>query len=158
MTRTYIKDTVDKVGETVMLKGWVNIRRDHGKLIFLDFRDKTGLIQIVINPKVAPEAHTLAQEIRNEFVLEVEGKINPRGEKQINPDLATGKVELELTKLTILSKAKALPFEVNEDTKKVNEEARMKYRYLDLRSERMAKNLRLRAKVAGMVRQYLDNH
>ncbi len=155
--RTYILDTVDKVGETVLLKGWVNIRRDHGKLIFLDLRDKTGLIQVIINPKVSAEAHALAQEIRNEFVLEVEGKINPRGEKQINPDLATGKIELELTSLKILSRAKALPFEVNEDTKKVNEEARMKYRYLDLKSERMAKNLRLRHKAATLIRQYLGD-
>src|SRR6185503_19000718 len=101
--------------------------------------------------------HKSASELRNEFVVELEGKVNERPAKLINPNLLTGKVELEVTKLTITSRAKALPFEVNEDTKKVNEEARMKYRYLDLRSERMAKNLRLRAKVAGMVRQYLDN-
>ncbi len=158
MTRTYIKDTVDKVGETVLIKGWVNIRRDHGKLIFFDLRDMTGLLQLVINPKVSAEAHANAQEVRNEYVLEVEGKINPRGEKQINPELPTGKIELEVTKLTILSRAKALPFELNDDTRKVNEEARMKYRYLDLRSERMAKNLRLRDKVTTLVREYMHKN
>ena len=156
MLRTYIKDTVDKVGEPVLVKGWVNIRRDHGKLIFLDIRDKTGVMQVVVNPKISAEAHAAASEVRNEFVVELEGKINPRGEKQTNPEMITGKVELEVTKLTILSRSIALPFEVNEDTKKVNEEARMKYRYLDLRSERMAKNLRLRYKAASLVREYLN--
>jgi aspartyl-tRNA synthetase len=156
MQRTLIKDTINQVGKKVMLSGWVNIRRDHGKLIFLDLRDRTGLIQAVINPKVSADAHKTAEEIRNEFVVEVEGLVKSRDEKQINPDLETGKIELEVTKLNILSKAKALPFEVNEDTKKVNEETRLKYRYLDLRSERMAGNLRLRHKVTAMARKYLD--
>src|SRR3989344_2129783 len=156
MQRTLIKDTVDQVGQTVLLKGWVSVRRDHGKLIFLDLRDRTGLIQLVINPKVSEDAHKNATELRNEFVIEVEGKINPRSEKQINENLITGKIELEVTALTILSRAKSLPFEVNDDTKKVNEEARMKYRYLDLRSERMAKNMRLRHKAATLVREYMN--
>jgi len=156
MLRTYIKDTADQAGETVLIKGWVNIRRDHGKLIFLDIRDKTGIIQAVVNPKVSAEAHAAASEVRNEFVVELEGKVNARGEKQVNPEMVTGKVELEVTKMTIVSRSIALPFEVNEDTKKVNEEARMKYRYLDLRSERMAKNLRLRYKAAMLVREYLS--
>jgi aspartyl-tRNA synthetase len=158
MNRTLIKDTKDKVGETVKISGWVNIRRDHGKLIFLDVRDRTGLIQVVVNPKVSEEAHRAASEIRNEFVVELEGKINPRGEKQINPNLETGKIELEVTNLKILSKSKALPFELNEDTRKINEEARMKYRYLDLRSERMAKNVRLRDKVTTLVREYMHKN
>ncbi|MEJ0020954.1 MAG: aspartate--tRNA ligase [Candidatus Doudnabacteria bacterium] len=156
MERTYIKDTIKKIGETVLLKGWVAVRRDHGKLIFLDLRDMTGLIQLVVNPKVSAEAHTAASEIRNEFVIEVEGLVKARDEKLINPNLETGKVEVEVTKLNILSRAKALPFEVNEDTKKINEEARMKYRYLDLRSDRMAKNMRLRHKAATLVREYLN--
>ncbi|HEX9503555.1 MAG TPA: aspartate--tRNA ligase [Patescibacteria group bacterium] len=158
MNRTLIKDTINKAGETVLIKGWVNIRRDHGKLIFLDIRDRSGLIQVVVNPKISEEAHRTANELRNEFVVELEGKINPRQEKQINPNIETGKVELEVTKLTILSKAKALPFEVNEDTLKVNEEARMKYRYLDLRSERMQRNLRLRDKVTTLVREYMHKN
>ncbi|OGE80085.1 MAG: hypothetical protein A2660_00345 [Candidatus Doudnabacteria bacterium RIFCSPHIGHO2_01_FULL_45_18] len=156
MQRTLIKDTINQVGKTVKLAGWVHIRRDHGKLIFLDLRDKSGLMQLVVNPKVSAEAHTAANEIRNEFVIEVEGTVKERDAKQINPDLETGKVEVEMTKLNILSRAKALPFELNEDTRKVNEEARMKYRYLDLRSERMAKNLKLRHKAATLVREYLN--
>jgi len=156
MQRTLIKDTINQVGEEVLIKGWVNIRRDHGKLIFLDIRDRSGLLQVVVNPKVSEEAHKIASDVRNEFVVEIQGTVKERDQKQINPDLATGKVELEVTKLAILNKAKTLPFEVNEDTKKVNEDARMKYRYLDLRSERMTKNLRLRHKVTAMVREYLD--
>ncbi len=155
MTRTLIKDTAGKVGELVLIKGWVNIRRDHGKLIFLDIRDRSGLIQVVVNPKVSAEAHAAASELRNEYVVELEGKINPRSEKQINANIETGKIEMEVTRLEILSRAKNLPFEINEDTRKVNEEMRMKFRYLDLKSERMAKNLRLRFKAAGLVREYL---
>ena len=157
MERTYIKDTAEKTGETLSIKGWVSVRRDHGKLVFFDLRDRTGIIQLVINPKVAEDAHKTAQEVRSEYVLEVEGKINPRMEKQINPHLPTGKIEMEVTKLTILSRAKPLPFEL-DDTKTVNEEVRMKYRYLDLRSQRMTKNMRLRHKAATLVREYLNNN
>src|SRR4051812_48619422 len=99
MTRTYIKDTVGKTGEEAKLNGWVQVRRDHGKLIFLDLRDKTGLIQLVVNPKVSDEAHKVASDIRSEYVVEVEGRINPRMENQINTELLTGKIELEVTKL-----------------------------------------------------------
>lgn len=155
MQRTLIKDTASKVGETVLIKGWVNIRRDHGKLIFLDIRDRSGLIQVVINPKVSAEAHAAAAELRNEYVVELEGKINPRSEKQINANIETGRIEMEVTRLEVLSRAKNLPFEINDDTRKVNEEIRMKFRYLDLKSERMAKNMRLRFKAAGLVREYL---
>lgn len=156
MKRTLISETANKLNETVKLNGWVSVRRDMGKLIFLDMRDRTGMIQLVVNPKVSDQAHQNASDIRNEFVIEVEGKINSRSEKQINPNLVTGKIELEVISLKVLNKAKALPFEVNDDTRKVNEELRMKYRYLDIRSERMAKNLRLRHKVTSMTRDYLN--
>jgi aspartyl-tRNA synthetase len=156
MERTYIKDTIDKVGETVMIKGWVSVRRDHGKLVFFDLRDMTGILQLVVNPKVAEEAHKTAQDVRSEFVLEVTGKIQKRGEKQINKDIPTGKVEMEVTKLTILNKAETLPFEL-EDTREVNEEVRLKYRYLDLRSERMTNNIRLRHKVISLTREHLNS-
>lgn len=155
MRRTLISETKDLVGQTVLLKGFVHVRRDHGKLIFFDLRDRTGLVQLVINPQVSVNAHSTANEIRNEFVIEVEGKVNPRSEKQINPELETGKVEVEVTALKILSKAKALPFEITSDTKNVNEETRLKYRYLDLRSERMKKNIRLRHKITHFIRNYL---
>lgn len=157
MERTLIKDTVNKTGQSVKLYGWVHVRRDHGKLIFFDLRDRSGIIQLVINPKVAPEAHQTANEVRNEFVVEIAGLVKERDAKLVNPNLETGKIEVEVNKLSVLGRAKTLPFEVNEDTKKVNEEARLKYRYLDLRSERMAKNLRLRHQVATMVREYLND-
>src|ERR1041385_5210518 len=137
MPRTYIKDTADKTNQTVKLMGWVSVRRDHGKLIFLDLRDMTGMIQLVVNPKVSEEAHKTANEIRNEFVIEVEGKINPRSEKQINPNIPTGKIELEVTKLEILNKSEALPFAIDTDGHEINEEVRLKYRYLDLRRSRL---------------------
>ena len=157
MLRTYIKDTVDKVGEPVLVKGWVNIRRDHGKLIFLDIRDKTGVMQVVVNPKISAEAHAAASEVRNEFVVEMEGKVNLRGEKQINPEMVTGKVELEATKFNIINRAKALPFDIHTDTRLVNEEVRLKYRYLDLRNERMKKNIELRHKIMHFLRTYLTD-
>src|SRR5581483_9257941 len=132
MERTYIQDTVGKEGQTVKLNGWVAVRRDHGKLIFLDLRDKTGLIQLVVNPKVSEQAHQAASDVRNEYVLEVEGKVNPRMENQINKDLATGKIELEVTKLTVLNKSEPMPFAIDTDGREIGEEVRMKYRYLDL--------------------------
>jgi len=157
MKRTYIKDTIKKVGETVTVKGWVQVRRDHGKLVFFDLRDMSGILQLVVNPKVAKEAHKAAQDVRSEFVLEVEGKIQERGEKQVNKDIPTGSVEMEVTKLTVLNKAETLPFEIDSDTKAINEEIRLKYRYLDLRSERMKKNLKLRHKIIHFIRNYLTD-
>ncbi|MGE5297616.1 MAG: aspartate--tRNA ligase [Acidobacteriaceae bacterium] len=157
MERTYIKDTVSKAGETVTLKGWVAVRRDMGKLIFLDLRDKTGIIQLVVNPKVSPEAHAIAQDIKNEYVIEVEGLINGRTGKQINTEMPTGSVELEVRRLVVISTAKPLPFDINSDTRKINEETRLKYRYLDLRNERMRKNLQLRHKLLQFIRNYLTD-
>lgn len=157
MNRTYIKDTVSKVGETVLIKGWVNIRRDHGKLIFLDIRDRTGLIQVVVNPKVSQEAHNVATELRNEYVVEMEGKINPRSEKQINPNLDTGKIELEVTAVKILNKSEPMPIGVDTDGFDIGEESRMKYRYLDLRRARLQKNMISRHRVIKHIRDYLDN-
>jgi aspartyl-tRNA synthetase len=156
MKRIYIRDTIQKVDQSVLVKGWVSVRRDHGKLVFFDLRDMSGILQLVVNPKVAKEAHSIAQEVRSEFVLEVEGKIQKRGEKQINPDIPTGIVEMEVTKLTVLNQAETLPFEL-EDTSNVNEEVRLKYRYLDLRNERMKKNLKLRHKIIHFIRNYLTD-
>lgn len=156
MERTYIKDTVDKEGQTVKINGWVSVRRDHGKLIFLDMRDATGFIQLVINPKVSEEAHAAANEVRNEFVLEVEGKVNPRSEKQINANILTGKIELEVTKLTVLNKSEAIPLAIDTDGYEINEEVRMKYRYLDLRRERLTRNIRNRFKIIKFIRDYLE--
>ncbi len=155
MQRTYTKSTLERIGQEVKLQGWISTRRDHGKLIFLDVRDVTGIVQVVINPKVAPEAHKLAQDLRNEFVVEITGKVNKRPDNLVNPKSPTGTVEIEADGIAILSPAKDLPFQL-DDTKKVNEETRLKYRYLDLRSERMAKNLWLRHKVVTLAREYLN--
>ncbi len=153
--RTYVAEAVKQIGQTVTVKGFIDVRRDHGKLIFLDLRDASGIVQAVVNPKVAPAAHRIAQELRSEFVVEVEGRVNKRPENLVNPNLPTGTVEVEVAALKILSRAKALPFELT-DTKPVNEETRLKYRYLDLRTSRMTKNLKLRHQVTTLARQYLN--
>src|SRR3989344_3590686 len=153
--RILSKETPEFIGKKVLLKGWVKARRDHGKLIFLDLRDKSGLVQLVVNPKVSADAHQNASEVRNEYVIEVEGNVNPRSEKQINPDLETGNVEVEVTRLSVINTSRPLPFDITSDTRAVNEEIRLKYRYLDLRNERMKKNLKLRHNVIQFIRNYL---
>ncbi len=157
MLRTLIKDTVDMAGQEVLLKGWISVRRDHGKLIFMDLRDRSGLIQLVINPKVSETAHANAAEARNEYVVEVTGKINARSEKQINTDLLTGKIELEVTQFLILNKAEALPISIDTSGHDIGEESRMKYRYLDLRRERLHKNLDIRHSIIKHIRDFLSN-
>lgn len=156
MQRTYTKDTPSQVGKTVRICGWVNVRRDHGGLIFLDIRDMTGIVQVVINPQASPEAHKIAQELGNEYVVEIIGQVQKRPENLVNPNLITGTIEIEASEIKIISQAKVLPFELDE-TRKVKEETRLKYRYLDLRSERMTKNLWLRHKVVTLARQYLND-
>lgn len=151
--RLLTSELIDKVGETVTVKGWVNSRRDHGKLLFLDLRDRSGLLQLVLHPQISESAHAAATDIRDEFVIEVTGEVVERQERLINPNLVTGKIELAVKSLTILNKAETLPFTL-EDTKQINEETRLKYRYLDLRSERMAKNMRLRDKVKTIARNF----
>ena len=155
MERILTGDSVKYLDQKIKVSGWVSARRDHGKLIFLDLRDRTSIVQLVLNPKVSEEAHATAEEIRNEFVIEAEGIVKKRASHLVNPNIETGTIEMEVTNLTILSRAKTLPFEL-EDTKKINEEARLKYRYLDLRSARMAKNIRLRHKVTILVREFLN--
>ncbi len=155
--RQLVAELIDKEGSDVKVAGRVVSRRDHGKLIFLDLRDRSGMLQLVINPQVSEAAHATASDVRNEYIIEVTGAVKPRGERQINPNIPTGKIELEVTSMTVVSKAKELPFTL-DDTKPVNEEVRLKYRYLDLRSERMANNIRLRHKVTQLVRRYLYDH
>ncbi len=143
------------VGQTVTLAGWVNTRRDHGGLIFLDLRDRWGITQVVANPEIAPAAHEAAAIARNEFVLQATGVVRPRLPGKENPRLATGEIELEVQALDILNPAKSLPFLINED-EVTDEQVRLKYRYLDLRRERMQRNLMLRHKVVKFMRDYLD--
>lgn len=154
MQRTLIKETLNKVGEEVLLKGWVHARRDMGKIIFIDLRDATGLVQIVFASK-DKNFMTEANKLRSEFVVAIEGLVKGRPEKMVNPKLATGTVEIEAQKLEILNEAKTLPFEVDKDTSAVNEELRMKYRYLDLRSERVKNNILLRSETLDEVKKFL---
>jgi aspartyl-tRNA synthetase len=158
MQRMLIAQTPQHVGETVKLAGWVHVRRDHGKLIFIDLRDRSGMIQMVVIPDHAA-AYDVAKEVRSEYVIEVEGKVKSRPGGAQNEKLSTGGVEVEVDKLTVLSRVeKDLPFEVNEDTQKVNEALRLKYRYLDLRTERMQRNVRMRDKIITFFRKYMHDH
>jgi len=133
LKRTLISDTPSSVGSLVLLKGWIRLRRDHGKLIFLDLRDRSGVIQIVVNPKVSEEAHMVAQTLRPEFAVEITGKVNKRPEKAANKNLATGTVELEATKINVLSKAQELPFDMGGDSLKLELPTLLDHRALTLR-------------------------
>src|SRR5687768_17150949 len=146
---------LEHAGQTVKLAGWVNARRDHGGLIFLDLRDRWGITQVVANPEQAPAAHEAAAHARNEYVLQVEGVVRPRLAGKENPKLDTGAIEVEVTALTVLNASKPTPFLINED-QAVDESVRLKYRYLDLRRERMRRNLNLRYRMVKFIRDYLD--
>lgn len=154
MERTYIGELANKATETVLIKGWIDVRRDQGKMVFFDFRDMTGTIQGVVLPNRA-EVIEIAKTARPESVVAVEGIINKRPERNVVADKINGDIELEVTALTILNYAEPLPFEVNIDTKEVNEEVRLTHRYIDLRSARMQRNIRTRDAVINHVREYL---
>ncbi|MCO5221681.1 MAG: aspartate--tRNA ligase [Thermomicrobiales bacterium] len=143
-------------GEQVVLRGWVNRRRDLGGLIFIDLRDRYGLTQIVFNPEIAPAAHEIASDVRNEFVLEATGIVRERPEGTRNPRLATGDIEIEVHDLEVLNTAVNPPFYINEESD-VDESLRLKYRYLDLRRERMQRNVILRHQIVKYMRDYLDD-
>jgi len=142
------------VGRTTTLAGWVSRRRDHGGLVFVDLRDPTGLMQLVINPERAPAATELAKEIRNEFVLQVTGEVVARVPETVNPNMATGGVELQVAELEIVSRSTPLPFQLDEEG--VDESLRLRYRWLDLRTERMQRNLRLGATVVSAIRRSME--
>jgi len=141
-------------GETITLMGWVNRRRDHGNLIFLDLRDRTGITQVVLDKEVSPEAHAKAEAARPEYVIAVTGVLRKRGEGLANPNMPTGEVELVAHSLLLLNDAKTPPFSPAEDAI-VNEEVRLKYRYIDLRRTEMQHNFALRSRVAMAIRNYL---
>lgn len=153
MKRILISETKEKTGESVKVSGWVNTRRDHGKIIFIDLRDMSGILQVVFVP--GSKAYEKVSEIRPEWVISIEGKINARPEKMINSDMVTGTVEMEAIDLEVLNKSKTPPFEVDKNTLGIDEELRLKYRYLDLRSERMVKNITLRHEIVRFMREYL---
>lgn len=144
----------EHIGQEITLKGWVARRRDLGGLIFIDLRDREGIMQLVINPeKVSAEVMATAESLRSEFVIEVTGQVAAR--EQANDKLATGAVELNVTALTVLNTAKTTPFEI-KDGIEANDDTRLRYRYLDLRRPEMLENLKLRAKVTHSIRNYLD--
>ncbi len=143
------------IGETITLKGWVNRRRDHGGLIFLDLRDRYGITQVVVNPENAPEAHAVAEDVRGEFVLAVTGEVGRRPEGTENPNMATGEIEVVTSSIKVLNASKTPPFYVNQESD-VDESLRLTYRYLDLRQPRMQRNLRIRHQAIRVIRDYLD--
>ena len=145
----------EHVGQEVTLAGWVNRRRDHGGLVFIDLRDRDGITQVVANPEVSAEAHAVASQVRNEYVLLVRGQVRRRPQGLENPELATGEIEVVANSMEILNSAQTPPFYINRDNK-VDEALRLRYRYLDLRRPRMQRNLILRHKVVKFIRDYLD--
>jgi aspartyl-tRNA synthetase len=145
----------EHVGQTVTLSGWVNRRRDHGGLIFIDLRDREGITQTVFNPEESPAAHLVAGELRNEYVLKVTGKVALRPPGTENRNLGTGEIEVLAEEAEILNAAKTPPFYINEDVE-VDEALRLKYRYLDLRRDRMQRNMVLRHRVVKFIRDFLD--
>ncbi len=144
----------EHVGTRKTLAGWVDRRRDLGGLVFVDLRDRTGITQLVINPERAPEAAELAKEIRNEFVLQAEGDVVARAPETVNDSIATGAVELQVDTLTIVSRSTALPFQLDEEN--VDETLRLRYRWLDLRRDKLQRNIRLRAQMVGIIRRHME--
>ena len=144
----------DQVGERHTLAGWVARRRDHGGLIFVDLRDETGICQLVVNPERSPEAAKEAHGIRNEFVLQAEGEVVARAPDAVNPNLPTGEVELQVDTLRVLATAPPLPFQLDEEG--VDETLRLRYRWLDLRREKLQRNLRLRAQMVAIIRRTME--
>ena len=144
--------TPDHIGEEVVLAGWVQRRRDHGGITFLDLRDASGLIQVVADP----EQHPVAEELRMEYCVRVTGVVRPRPEGTENPNLATGTIEVAADGIEVLSTAKVLPFMI-DDRAEVEELVRLRYRYLDLRRPKMAANLRARSRATAAIRRTLDD-
>ncbi|MBN2045278.1 MAG: aspartate--tRNA ligase [Anaerolineales bacterium] len=143
------------VGETIQLAGWVHRRRDHGDLIFIDLRDRFGLVQLVADPETSPEAHQTLGRVRSEWVVQAEGVVRARPEEMINPNLETGEIEVEVHAVKVLNPSETPPFLINKE-EEVDENVRLKYRYLDLRTPRMQRNLTLRHRVIKFIRDYLD--
>jgi len=159
ITRTHYCTEVSAAnqGQNVTLTGWVDTRRDHGGLVFIDLRDRTGIIQVVISPDINPASFNKAGEVRSEYVIAVVGKVSPRPEGTVNPNLATGEIEVLVDEMRILNRAKTPPFYI-EDGVEVDENLRLRYRYLDLRRPEMQRTIMLRHRAARSVREFLDQH
>jgi aspartyl-tRNA synthetase len=145
---------LEHVGQRVKLAGWVARRRDHGGLVFIDLRDQTGLCQLVVSPERSPEAAAAAHAIRNEFVLQAEGEVAARDPANVNPNLPTGAVEVQVDRLEIISSCPPLPFQLDEEN--VDETLRLRYRWIDLRREKLQRNLRLRAQMVSIIRRVME--
>ncbi|KKR45986.1 MAG: Aspartyl-tRNA synthetase [Parcubacteria group bacterium GW2011_GWA2_40_14] len=154
MKRIYIKDLAKHVGEEVSISGWVDVRRDQGKMVFMDMRDMTGKVQCVVLPNHT-EPLEAVKEVRTEWVLSIKGLVNKRPEKNIKDGVQNGDIELEILSIEVINKAETLPFDITSNTANIDEQVRLKYRYLDLRSERLQKNLRTRSEFVQKVREYL---
>ncbi len=159
MRRTHHCNALGKadVGGEVVLMGWVQRRRDHGGVIFVDLRDRQGMTQVVFNPEYAPVVHEKAHAIRSEYVLAVRGRVDPRPEGMTNPELATGEIEVMVSELKILNRAQTPPFMI-ENTVDVNENTRLQHRHIDLRRPKLQRNIIMRHKAAAAVRNYLNRH
>jgi len=144
----------EHVGQRLTLAGWADSRRDHGGLVFVDLRDKTGLCQLVMNPERAPEAAETAHTVRNEFVLQAEGEVVRRAPEAVNPNIPTGEIELQVDRLEILARSTTLPFQLEEEG--VDETLRLRYRWLDLRRPKMQRNLGLRARLVSTIRRVME--
>ncbi len=148
MQRTLVEETSKLIDKKVRLCGWVESKRDHGKLVFIDLRDRTGIVQVVGEESLG--------DLKNETVIEVIGQVKKRPEKLVNPKIPTGQIEIKIEKLSVLAEAQDLPFEIKSDGYQINEETRLKYRYLDLRRPRLRKNLKIRHQTIKFIRAWLD--
>ncbi|MCJ2147479.1 aspartate--tRNA ligase [Bacillus paralicheniformis] len=158
--RTYYcgEITEKAIGESIVLKGWVQKRRDLGGLIFIDLRDRTGIVQVVFNPDVSKAALETAESIRSEYVLDITGKVVAREEATVNPNLKTGRIEIQAESVNVLSAAKTPPFAISDQASEVSEDIRLKHRYLDLRRPEMFNTLKMRHNVTKAVRSFLDDN
>jgi len=156
MQRILALNTTGKIGQSVTVAGWVNSRRDHGGVIFIDLRDHTGIVQLTIHPE-AEEAFKIAEKLRDEFVVKASGKVIERAPELVNKNIPTGTIEIVVDKLEILNTSKPLPFQVAYPDENINEDIRLKYRFLDLRREKMQKMLKSRHEMIKLIREYMDS-
>ncbi|VDY48474.1 aspartate--tRNA ligase [Staphylococcus aureus] len=145
------------LGQEITLKGWVNNRRDLGGLIFVDLRDREGIVQVVFNPAFSEEALKIAETVRSEYVVEVQGTVTKRDPETVNPKIKTGQVEVQVTNIKVINKSETPPFSINEENVNVDENIRLKYRYLDLRRQELAQTFKMRHQITRSILQYLDD-
>lgn len=157
MKQMWVEDIINHVGSSVVLEGWISNRRDHGKIIFLDLRDRSGMCQTVCGPWTDASVYAVASTLRSEWVVRIEGEVKKRPDNMVNNELATGQVEIDIHRIEVLNESQTPPFAIHEsDGYDVKEELRMKYRYLDLRRKRLSSMLGMRHRIIHTIRQWLD--